>query len=87
MADESTKKIEQARSNLWTIAEDLTVPKNIRRAAKKAIDELMSGKLTAAVRASNAISSLDDASQDTNCPLHARTKIWQSVSVLETIMD
>lgn len=87
MTDEIPKKMEQARGILRLIAEDQAVPKNIRRAAKKAIDELESGKNTAAVRASNAISGLDDASQDPNCPLHARTKIWQAVSVMETITD
>ena len=58
------KKVEHAKNVLWTIAEDLAVPKNIRRAAKKSIDALDSGKLTPAVRASGAISVLDDASQD-----------------------
>jgi uncharacterized protein (UPF0147 family) len=87
MTDETKKKLDQARSVLRSIAEDQAVPKNIRRAAKKAIEELESGKGTAAVRASNAISGLDEASQDPNCPLHARTKIWQAVSVLETITD
>ncbi len=87
MADETTKKLDHAKNILRMIAEDQAVPKNIRRAAKKAIEELESGKVTAAVRASNAISGLDEASQDPNCPLHARTKIWQAVSVLETITD
>ena len=89
MTDETIKKMEQAKNVLRTIAEDQAVPKNIRRAAKKAIESLEtgSGNITAAVRASNAISGLDEASQDPNCPLHARTKIWQIVSVLETITD
>ena len=39
------------------------------------------------IRASNAISTLDEISQDPNCPLYARTKIWNAVSVLETIRD
>lgn len=87
MTEEIASKMEQARNILRTIAEDQAVPKNIRRAAKKAVSELETGKITAAVSASIAISGLDDASQDPNCPLHARTKIWQAVSVLETITD
>jgi len=39
------------------------------------------------VRAANAISALDEVSQDPNMPLHARTKIWQAISILETVRD
>ena len=69
------------------IVSDRTVPRNIRRAANEAIEILHEGEGTPAVRAANAISILDEASQDPNCPLHARTKIWNAVSILETIQD
>jgi uncharacterized protein (UPF0147 family) len=38
-------------------------------------------------RAANAISILDDISQDPNMPPYTRTKIWQAVSVIEAIKD
>lgn len=87
MKKETKEKIEQATQILKQIAEDTSVPRNIRRAANEAIETLHGGEGTPAVRAANAISILDEASQDPNCPLHARTRIWNAVSILETIQD
>jgi uncharacterized protein (UPF0147 family) len=84
---EIVKKIEQATMILSQIGEDSTVPRNIRRAANEAIDLLHGDIGSAAVRASNAISRLGDATLDPNCPSHARTGIWNAVSILETIND
>ena len=84
-AEEVVEKIEHATMILSQIAEDSAVPRNIRRAANEAI-EMLHGKLgSPAVRASNAISRLGDATLDPNCPSHARTGIWNAVSILETI--
>ena len=78
-------RIKQANAILTVISEDRTTPRNIRRAAKEALDLLNSTKLAQAVRAANAISILDDISQDPNMPPYTRTRIWNVVSVLEVI--
>jgi len=39
------------------------------------------------VRASNAISILDEISQDPNMPPYTRVKLWNVVSVIEAIKD
>ncbi len=87
MTDENEDKFEQVKSVLKMIVDDQSVPKNIRHAAKTSIDSLNSDKMTAAVKAYGVIRRLDDVSQASNCPLHARTRMWQAVSVLETVMD
>lgn len=87
LSEETMEKIEQATMILSQIGEDSTVPRNIRRAANEAIELLHSELGSAAVRASNAISRLGDATLDPNCPSHARTGIWNAVSILETIND
>lgn len=87
VSEETMKKIDQATMILSQIGEDSTVPRNIRRAANEAIELLHSELGSAAVRASNAISRLGDATLDPNCPSHARTGIWNAVSILETIND
>jgi uncharacterized protein (UPF0147 family) len=85
---EMDEKTSQAMQVLNMINEDTSVPRNIRRAASEAMDALSDDKIESmAVKASNAISILDEISQDPNCPLHARTKIWNAVSILETISD
>jgi len=77
----------QALNVLQKIAEDNGVPRNIRRAASDAIKVLQGKTYTSAVKASNAISILEECSQDPNMPLFARTAIWQAISVLEQIKD
>ncbi|MBD3230097.1 MAG: hypothetical protein GF329_18100 [Candidatus Lokiarchaeota archaeon] len=79
--------IQQIVQLLAQVCNNSSVPRNIRRAADEAIQILESDKGTPAHKASNAISILDEISQDPNCPLYARTKIWNTVSLLETIQD
>ena len=81
------EQMRQAIAILGQVSEDTTTPKNIRRAAKQAIDSLQNEEYTPAIRAANAVSTLDDISQDPNMPFYTRTKLWQAVSFLETIKD
>ncbi len=79
--------IGQALTILKDISEDTTTPRNIRRVAKSAMDALQDTSKTYAVRSANVISMLDEISQDPNMPPYTRTKIWNVVSLLETIKD
>ncbi len=72
---------------LKSIIEDTTVPRNIRRATTEAMDVLLSNEGTHGVRASTAISILDEISNDPNMPLYTRTKIWSVMGQLEVIKD
>ncbi|MEM0085129.1 MAG: UPF0147 family protein [Candidatus Methanomethylicia archaeon] len=80
-------KVQQAVTLLQSIVDDTGVPKNIRAAANNAIKMLQSEKLSLGVRAANAISILEDISQDPNMPLHTRVRLWSIISILETIKD
>lgn len=84
---EYEERIGQAMVVLGQISEDTTTPRNIRRAAKESMDTLQTGELTHAVRASNAISILDDILQDPNMPPYTRVKLWNVMSFLEAIKD
>jgi hypothetical protein len=85
--EEYESRIKQALVILNDVSNDNTTPRNIRRAAKDAFDKLQVPELSLGVRAANAISILDDISQDPNMPPYTRTKIWQAVSVIEAIKD
>jgi uncharacterized protein (UPF0147 family) len=80
-------KIKSAMYILMTIINDTAVPRNIRRAAMEALNYLRDTKYTPGVRAANAIGALEQVSQDPNMSLSARTKIWQAISILETVKD
>jgi hypothetical protein len=78
-----------ANKILKDISEDTSVPRNIRRSAVDALGALsnIEQEPSPAVRANIATSILEDTSLDPNCPVHARTLIWKTISILETIKD
>ncbi|MET1101426.1 MAG: UPF0147 family protein [Pyrodictiaceae archaeon] len=80
-------KIQQAIMMLMRIINDTSVPRNIRRAATNAVRQLRDESLSPGVRAANAISILDEISQDPNMPVYARTLIWNVITLLETVKD
>ncbi|WP_292486144.1 UPF0147 family protein [Methanohalobium sp.] len=77
--------INQCVQILEQIANDNSVPRNIRRSASEVVDKLQNGDEQLFLRASSSISILEDVSNDPNIPLHTRTLIWNVVSQLETI--
>ncbi len=77
--------IKQSLEILTRIAEDDSVPRNIRRAADDARSKLQNREESEAIRASYVISILDDISNDPNMPLHTRTLIWNVASQLEKV--
>jgi len=85
--EEYEERIKQAMAVLAEVSEDTTTPRNIRRAAKDSMDALQSTEFTPAVRASNAISLLDEILQDPNMPPYTRVKLWNVMSLLEAIKD
>ena len=84
---EYEERIGQAAAVLGQVSEDSTTPRNIRRAAKESIDALQTSADSAAVRASNAISTLEEILQDPNMPPYTRVKLWNVMSLLEAIKD
>ncbi|WOF16485.1 UPF0147 family protein [Methanoplanus sp. FWC-SCC4] len=70
---------------LQAMMEDTTIPRNIRRVADETRKVLMDEKQGLGLRAATAISLIDEVSNDPNMPVHARTRIWELVSQLETV--
>jgi uncharacterized protein (UPF0147 family) len=84
---EYEERIGQAVTVLGEISEDTTTPRNIRRAAKNAMQALQTTEYTPAVSASNAVSILDEILQDPNMPPYTRVKLWNVMSLIEAIKD
>lgn len=70
---------------LQQIMEDSTIPRNIRRVADETRSVLLDSSKSIGFRAATAISIVDEISNDPNMPVHARTRIWELCSQLETI--
>ena len=77
--------IKQCVMMLQAISEDSRIPRNIRRVADETKHILRDEKKKTGLRASDALSLIDEISNDPNMPVYARTSIWQLVSTLEAV--
>ncbi len=84
---ESTKSVQLDRiaQSLAALSEDGSVPRNIRRGAQSARDELLKNAVALDVRVASAVYVLDDLANDSNLPTHGRTAIWSIISNLESL--
>lgn len=82
---EDEKRLAQVLDVLGQLAEDTSVPRNIRRGALNAKELLTEQEEALDVRAASATFILDELANDPNIPLHGRTLIWNIISQLETI--
>ena len=89
MADKEKNKqaLKEALDTLSQIAASPSTPKTIKKNMTDLISELQSQEQPVSVRAANAISTLDDITQDPNMPSYVRVTLWQAVSKLEAIRD
>ena len=89
MADENQNKesMKEAIDTLNQIAANPSTPKTIKKNIADLITELDNGEYSLSVRAANAISMLDDITQDPNMPSYVRVTLWQAVSKLEGIRE
>jgi uncharacterized protein (UPF0147 family) len=82
---ETEAKLKQIGTVLDQLAEDTSIPRNIRRGAKTTKDNLLGASNPLDVRIASTISTLDELANDPNIPLHGRTLIWNIISQLESI--
>jgi len=90
MAESKSKNEESMNTAIDTlnqIATNPSTPKNIRKTISDLANDLKSEEYSMSVRASNAISMLDDITQDPNMPSYVRVTLWQAVSTLEGIRE
>jgi len=87
MSEENKQAMDSAIQILNQLATSHSTPKNFKKTITDLLEELQTDEYSIAVRAANAISSLDDITQDPNVPSFVRTTLWQAVSVLESIRE
>jgi len=80
------EKIAHILMMIDNVLSDMSVPRNVKRAVEDSKRRLQE-KGDPTVRAGGAIYSLEGLSEDVNLPPHARTQIWQILSVLESIIE
>ena len=90
MAETKNQNQEYLQSSIDTlnqVAANPSTPKNIRKNIQDLANGLKTEEYSLSVRASNAISVLDDITQDPNVPSYVRVSLWQAVSTLENIRE
>ena len=78
------KNDERISKLLEDILKDRGVPRNIKSSIEESIN-ILNSKDSEEEKIATIISILDEASNDPNLSPHARTKIWNMVSVLESL--
>ncbi len=84
---ENTVTMQEALRSLNEVASNVATPKTIKKTITDMVADLTNGQYSISVRAANAISMLDDVTQDPNMPSHVRVTLWQAVSKLESIRE
>ncbi len=77
--------LERIVAALTELADDALVPRNVRRGAQSAKDELSKPRAALDMRIASAATVLDDLANDPNLPTHGRTAIWSIISSLESL--
>ena len=80
-----TPELARVVASLAELADDASVPRNIRRGAQSAKGELSKPRVALDMRIASAVHLLDDLANDPNLPTHGRTAIWSIISSLESM--
>jgi uncharacterized protein (UPF0147 family) len=83
--DPMSLAIAQTVATLTELADDSSVPRNVRRGAQSAREALGKPQVALDVRVASAVYVLDDLANDPNLPTHGRTAIWSIISQLESL--
>jgi uncharacterized protein (UPF0147 family) len=84
-AESPPAEFQRLVDSLAQLADDSSVPRNIRRGAQAAKDELSKPRVALDMRIASAVYVLDDLANDPNLPTHGRTAIWSIISGLESL--
>jgi uncharacterized protein len=83
--DTEAPEFQRIVESLTQLADDSSVPRNVRRGAQSAKDELSKPRVALDMRIASAVYVLDDLANDPNLPTHGRTAIWSIISGLESL--
>lgn len=83
----NVETLNAAINTLEEIAANPSTPKNIKKNLTDLVTELKKQDYSVSVRAANAISALDEVTQDPNMPSYVRVTLWHAVSTLERIRE
>lgn len=82
------RELENIYDLLAGLAEDNTIPRNIRQTIKESLHKLQDAPASEFnIALSSVIYKMDDLGNDVNMPSHTRTEIWSIISQLESLKE
>ncbi len=87
MTNDNEEAFNNVKTLLGGMLNDRSVPRNIKRVAQKAIEEIEANHDSTGVISSNIVYMVNDLCQDANIPFHSRTTLFRVISLLENIKD
>lgn len=87
MSSRNQRSMDNAIETLNQILNSHSTPRTIKKALTDIVNDINTSEYSLSVNAANAISQLDDITQDPNIPSYVRTQLWQVVSKLEAIRE
>jgi uncharacterized protein (UPF0147 family) len=67
------------------LAQDTSVPRNVRKSATDSKTRLSNGRESLDLRCAGAVSTLDEMANDPNVPSHGRAALYTIISKLEAL--
>ena len=81
----ASQTLDRVIEGLGELTEDVSLPRNIRRGAQGALDELNRVGPAMDVKVAGTVGLLDELASDVNLPQHGRTALWGIISQLESL--
>jgi uncharacterized protein (UPF0147 family) len=77
--------LEEIIKTMSDLSEDYSVPSNVRRILKEALENLKNENEDLSLRIDIATSIIEKAGEDQNIGQHVRTKLWNLAIMLENL--
>ena len=76
--------LEPIFSALQELAEDATVPRNVKSKVE-AVQKILQEGTEVSIRVNKVLNELEEVANDTNMQAYTRTQIWNIISLLEKV--
>ncbi len=87
MVTDIVERVKEIFSLMDVVLSDRSIPKNVRKIVEDGKSRMNDKAENLSVSLSTTIYELDEAVNDINIPMHARSEIWGIISALEKLKE
>ena len=78
-------ELEKVLVKIDETSQDYSMPRRVKSVLKKVGDDLKKKDQDFSMRVTTAIYGIEEVANDINIPMHAKTKLWDIISDLESL--